>query len=236
MKWVVPLGVDVDLEPRLHAGLLQDGRVPVHSLAAALGPLAHQGGVGAIGRVAEKLALELALVDLDALLGLERRAHRADVVAHTKARGGLLEHHDAQALLGGRDGTGHARGAGAHHEHVARDLLGDVELSRVARSVAPDVGRIGRRRKGSLVGAGQRRKGRDQDAGGRCGGGASHEVPAHDGCVGHGRIEHGRVSFVDKPRAAPYGPPMAQKYTPARRPCIIRMVYRRLGFTNKWGG
>ena len=218
LELLVGVGVDVGLKPHAQATVGHESGVPVHGLAGVLGPLADEGGVGAIGGVAEKVAGDLLDVHLDAGVLLGGGADAADVVAHAEAHGLLLEHDDVQARLGGRDGAGHAGGAGAHDGEVAVERLSELELIDALGGLAPHaggravgadlvLGGVGVLGVGGLGGLGLGGQGRGDAGQGRGGGGAGNQAAAGDG-GGHDRCgsAHSASPFIraGRPRA-PFG-------------------------------
>ena len=106
----------------LRAGLLADVPQPLQSLAGVVGPQAHLlaiGEVAAVGIDERYDGLHAAgsrLVDDDGVAG----------VALGHCRGLLLKQRHLRAGLVGRDGGGHARGAGADDHDIVIAGVGDV--------------------------------------------------------------------------------------------------------------
>ena len=162
------------------ADLVELAHVPVHGLAGTVGVLLLQGDAGTVVVDGVHLVHVLGDAHLGGLFlhhaGAQHALGERDLL--------LLQHGDLGAGLGGSQGGGHARGAGAHDHHIVVLLLGEVgdgvdhDGGRLELGGQDAAGKLGGGDGGALLG--QRDAGAGGQAGG-CGPGKLEDVAA--GCV-----------------------------------------------------
>ena len=117
--------------------------VVVHDGAGVVQPQVEEAQVGLVHRDLGPGLQELQLVHLVAVLHLELGVEAADVVAAGAVLLGALHQDDLCARLGGGVGRRDACGAGAHHDDVGVDDLGDKFGGDVLGDDLPGVAGLG---------------------------------------------------------------------------------------------